>query len=675
MRQLSLHVSALNDSEYDFYTTSLIDLAEDESEPTARNNEYFDNLAVGVREARAWMKGRFSHIPVSKIDEILRLFSPNMSAGDTLSGGQFFAALRLALHVENGREVDRGLAFAQAFPRTESSASPPKRTLPMPPMSPPMLPATSAPHTPNNPFSQAQSFSALQQEHPSPHPNPFNPFVGRSSSQSTGPPQKLPPLPPRKPSIHQPPPRHASQVPPVPDHAPRGHVSTPSLTKPAHVTSALMKQSLQASKVGQTLKRAEEQLEKERILQVLKSSNSNVGRARSNSPHKPPPPPPPRPTSSSGSGSEVNSSSVPPLPKRRSFVDRARAASPPVSTTSLEEVAFARPHVNTNVSHGYAASPFKTPDQAFKEASYFTRSPSVSPTRSPNKDLPPPKHPRRKPPPPIESAFSSTSSALSSADSTSSTTLRDRQRGEDLNQPLNDSPTSRIFRSKSVHYPSPPPPVPPPLRKRRPESVQVLGGLASLEHASQNTTSPFPFRGPRSEGGSNGSVAGNGALLSRHVSMSASTPSPRAPHYRNSAQNVGGVDNGESPFHRTLATLQPKLDALQPKLDKVRYKAEAGLSRRGFVRERGWREGEDEQGLMGGTRSGQRDSPSDSDGWERIGGMDGGPDVDSGDEGSNTTNGNDERGRRLNGPRDPGQPLFSEKDNLKLPPGDGWKPL
>ncbi|KDQ23489.1 hypothetical protein PLEOSDRAFT_1079586 [Pleurotus ostreatus PC15] len=612
MRQLSLHVSALNDSEYDFYTTSLIDLAEDESEPTARNNEYFDNLTVGVREARAWMKGRFSHIPVSKIDEILRLFSPNMSAGDTLSGGQFFAALRLALHVENGREVDRGLAFAQAFPRTESSASPPKRTLPVPPMSPPMLPATSAPHTPNNPFSQAQSFSALQQEHPSPHPNPFNPFVGRSSSQSTGPPQKLPPLPPRKPSFHQPPPRHASQVPPVPDHAPRGHVSTPSLTKPAHVTSALMKQSLQASKVGQTLKRAEEQLEKERILQVLKSSNSNVGRARSNSPHKPPPPPPPRPTSSSGSGSEVNSSSVPPLPKR---------PSPPVSTTSLEEVAFARPHVNTNVSYGYAASPFKTPDQAFKEASYFTRSPSVSPTRSPSKDLPPPKHPRRKPPPPIESAFSSTSSALS---------------GEDLNQPLNDSPTSRIFRSKSVHYPSPPPPVPPPLRKRRPESVQVVGGLASLEHASQNTTSPFPFRGPRSEGGSNGSVAGNGALLSRHVSMSASTPSPRAPHYRNSAQNVGGVDNGESPFHRTLATLQPKLDALQPKLDKVRYKAEAGLSRRGFVRERGWREGEDEQG---------------------------------------TANGNDERGRRLNGPREPGQPLFSEKDNLKLPPGDGWKPL
>lgn len=70
MRQLSLHVSALNDSEYDFYTTSLIDLAEDESEPTARNNEYLDNLAVGVREARAWMKGRFSHIPVSKIDEV-----------------------------------------------------------------------------------------------------------------------------------------------------------------------------------------------------------------------------------------------------------------------------------------------------------------------------------------------------------------------------------------------------------------------------------------------------------------------------------------------------------------------------------------------------------------------------------------------------------------------------
>jgi hypothetical protein len=40
-----------------------------------------------------------------------------------------------------------------------------------------------------------------------------------------------------------------------------------------HATSNLIKQSLQASKVAHSMKRAEEQLEKERIMQVLKSSN------------------------------------------------------------------------------------------------------------------------------------------------------------------------------------------------------------------------------------------------------------------------------------------------------------------------------------------------------------------------------------------------------------------
>ena len=45
--------------------------------------------------------------------QILRFFSPNLSQADTLSGGEFFAALRLVVHVENGKDVDRGLAFVQ----------------------------------------------------------------------------------------------------------------------------------------------------------------------------------------------------------------------------------------------------------------------------------------------------------------------------------------------------------------------------------------------------------------------------------------------------------------------------------------------------------------------------------------------------------------------------------
>ncbi|KAJ8520802.1 hypothetical protein ONZ45_g2408 [Pleurotus djamor] len=627
MRPISLHVSALNDSEYQFYTTSLIDLAADDAEKLEHGDSY-DQLVVGVREVRAWLKGRFSHIQPSKIDEILRLFSPNLSAADTLSGGQFFAALRLAVHVEGGKDVDRALAFSQAPPTT----------------------------------------------------NPFYTLAARSQSQPShkldGPPQKLPPLPPRNPSTHQPPPRHASQQAGLPPPESRGHVSTPSLSKAGHVTSALMKQSLQASKVGQTMKKAEEQLEKERILQVLKSSNSH-SRNRSNSPNKPPPPPPPRPTSSSSSVSDATTSQqhIPPLPRRQ-----IRASSPHASTTSLEQIAFARPSMNPEPIHAHNASPFKTPDQPFKEASYFARSPSISPER-PNKDLPPPKHPKRKPPPPIDSALSSTSSvsALSSADS-NTPSFRDRQQGSDAPLTSNDSPTSRVFRSKSVHYPSPPPPVPPPLRKRRPESVQVVPGGNIFDQLSQQPSSPFGVRGPRSEGGaSNGGT--NGANLSRHVSMSASTPSPKGSYYRRGV----GVDNDHTPlanFQRTLATFHPKLDALQPKLDKVRYKAEAGLSRRGFVREGHRWEGEDEEGLMDdgvdrrsrhSSRAADRGGGADDD-WDRTGGMDSGAGIDSGGEDYDSPL--RVRGRKLKGPRDPGGPLLSdEQDNLKLPPGDGWKPL
>jgi hypothetical protein len=38
-----------------------------------------------------------------------------------------------------------------------------------------------------------------------------------------------------------------------------------------------MKQSLQASRAGQAIKKAEEQLDQERVLQVLKSSSTTLG--------------------------------------------------------------------------------------------------------------------------------------------------------------------------------------------------------------------------------------------------------------------------------------------------------------------------------------------------------------------------------------------------------------
>ncbi|TEB27587.1 hypothetical protein FA13DRAFT_1736433, partial [Coprinellus micaceus] len=58
------------------------------------------------------------------MDGILKFFSPTLSPTDTLTGGQFFAALRLVTHVANGAELDRGLAFVQGAFRLVSSVLP-----------------------------------------------------------------------------------------------------------------------------------------------------------------------------------------------------------------------------------------------------------------------------------------------------------------------------------------------------------------------------------------------------------------------------------------------------------------------------------------------------------------------------------------------------------------------
>ena len=72
MRRLTLHTSALNDAEYDLYTSSLDDLAESTTDDPKKSADdaYYEHLNVGVREARAWLRGRYSHISVSEIDSV-----------------------------------------------------------------------------------------------------------------------------------------------------------------------------------------------------------------------------------------------------------------------------------------------------------------------------------------------------------------------------------------------------------------------------------------------------------------------------------------------------------------------------------------------------------------------------------------------------------------------------
>ncbi|KAF7361543.1 hypothetical protein MSAN_01187900 [Mycena sanguinolenta] len=241
MRPLSLHTSALNDAEYTLFTenlASLLDSDADAHEPEAQT--------LTVREVRAWMRGRYPGVPTGAIDQILALFPSK----DGINGGEFFAALRLVLHVEAGKDVDRALAFVQVHPGSATAPAP--AAAPEDAVTPARTPQR------HNPFLQP--------------PGPPTPSLTRSKTlPSTSPTSPAAPvLPPRRvvaavPPV--PPPRH----PPLPPRS----FSPPKPSSSLHVTSTLMKQSLQASKTGQWLKQGQARLEQERVLQrELPSSKS-----------------------------------------------------------------------------------------------------------------------------------------------------------------------------------------------------------------------------------------------------------------------------------------------------------------------------------------------------------------------------------------------------------------
>jgi hypothetical protein len=75
MRRLALHASALSDAEYELYTAILRDIAlADDDNATgssgATDDAYFESLNIGVREVRAWLRGRYSSLPSSTIDQV-----------------------------------------------------------------------------------------------------------------------------------------------------------------------------------------------------------------------------------------------------------------------------------------------------------------------------------------------------------------------------------------------------------------------------------------------------------------------------------------------------------------------------------------------------------------------------------------------------------------------------
>lgn len=524
---------------------------------------------------------------------------------------------------------------------------PPQRSAPPPLTSRP--PPTVPPKTITNPFLINKNNSAQN----------------TTRSRDVEPTNKLPPLPPRKPVIPPPPPRHSSQAQQPSPVIPILPTQRPVPTPPTH-SNLLIQQSLQATRVAQSLKRAEQRLEKERVLEVLKSSNPktpNDQRLRSASPTKEKDRPSSASASSASSSVERRPTARPQLPPRRNL-------SPPASTAgssrSFEQVAYATVSRSSTMT---AIPPHSAPPPPL----------SHSPNRTPPRPLselpaePPPTHPDRKP---LVSTFAALDLNRSRGPPSPPTTMPMGQ-----GSPTGTSP--RVFRSRSMHYPSPPPL--PPSSRKRPESFQLSPTIPSSTSQAGADFASSQFTTARSESPRSARSAPlhNNFPLSRHVSLS--LQGRERERERSPPHSSGHTHNVPlSQFHKALSDLQQKA---QPRLDAARFKAEAGLTKRGFVRHgstdrsRRWRED-------GETRL----VSSDDEYSEGEGGADVDLGLDTGEEEQEEQEGRARSfdlkvARFRNGEIASGgggegalngvkrRSAERERDDLKWPAGEGWTPL
>jgi hypothetical protein len=184
-----------------------------------------------------------------------------------------------------------------------------------------------------------------------------------------------------------------------------------------------------------------------------------------------------------------------------------------------------------------------------------------------------------------------------------------------------------------MHYPSSVPPVPPP-RRKRPESVQVTAPFSTDALGSPFKTPPaYP------------STATFGSL-SRHLSLNSR---PRRSASRERARD----DSPVSSIQRAFANLGVKA---QPKIEAAMYKAEAGLSKRGYVPHH---HRKDDYGMARGDRGEERLFEQNGEGEEVVA-----ADEESSDE--------EETRRRLK--LDGGAGASQDEDRGRRWK-EGWKPL
>ncbi|KAI5120809.1 hypothetical protein M0805_003207 [Coniferiporia weirii] len=772
-RRLFLHLSALSDAEYAVYVDALRDLLDDGSLAAKLPDDELERKQVGVREVRAWMKGRFRDLSAGEIDKVLQLFAPQ-TVHKELSGGQLLAALRLLMHARRGGDVNEGGVFVQADPSSPSSS---RFTLPFstssataeasfPTPDVPITVLNTTGKTRTNPFSpdpQLQDikghdsthsislssatspFLATSPSHPPPaipskssksdlpsprraslssappippasskphvegvgesgvRPGTTNPFLQRAKTHSgaiqSG---RTPPLPPRKPAhisnrnaTNPPPPvplkpSFPAAAPPEVQANVSGNSGSSSSTSnqlnsgtpsppllPHHRVTPLMQQSLLASRAGAMLKRAQGEAERTRVLEVIRSSNGAHKQTRtpstSRSPDKGERRPVPRPPRSAPSSASIYSSY-----STQSGYSDAR------STNSLEQVAGARlvsrnrtrspDHISSRSSSTASSANEEdvSPDSAKKMSlSEQFSAPPTHPARRPSGHTP--TRPRHVRTPSLQSYHTATPGTPFSASATSPFHVSNSSPPVSPMPSNNNTNVARTMRSLSMHQSSSPtfsvaaaaaseqtgrisPPLPPP-RRRRPDSVQVT------PRASAFDTNPVP-----------GSPFTNAftAALERH--------SNRLDLDKDKSRDFRDRDadrEKERSQPHALASLQRTFNSLQaraqPTLARARYKAEAGLApRRGFVPNgRDYNlAGEAGDRLVGGDDASAGMDPD----YEYGGGIS--PDDDGelgagwgdvGDDGEETIRGRGRGRGRL--------AAAHERDNLKLPEGEGWAPL
>ncbi|KAF8516418.1 hypothetical protein BU17DRAFT_92743 [Hysterangium stoloniferum] len=133
------------------------------------------------------MRGNKSPILTLEDLQILKNFAPELGPQDVLTGGQFFAVMRVVCHPQYGTAVDDSLVFVPANPEPFSSASDSKKACiksdvdlsrhssqppPVPPSRPSQKAANSS-HTNSNPFiPQDSTQHQLKLLHPRPVPVP-----------------------------------------------------------------------------------------------------------------------------------------------------------------------------------------------------------------------------------------------------------------------------------------------------------------------------------------------------------------------------------------------------------------------------------------------------------------------------------------------------------------------